>query len=102
MSSSFETVHADPFNCPGCGAHDFGLNKPKCPHCGHTSREWLVIERTRGKGVFASEEDRDAKGYFPRDTAEKMFGCDLSGTYFFSAEQSAAMRAHNEWRDDEP
>lgn len=26
----------DPFNCPQCGAHDFGLNRPTCPHCGFT------------------------------------------------------------------
>ena len=26
----------DPFNCPQCGAHDFGLNRPNCPHCGYT------------------------------------------------------------------
>jgi hypothetical protein len=26
---------ADPFNCPDCGAHDFGLNRPRCPHCGY-------------------------------------------------------------------
>ena len=25
----------DPFNCPKCGAHDWGLNAPHCPHCGY-------------------------------------------------------------------
>jgi ribosomal protein L37E len=29
-------THLDPFNCPECGAHDFGLNRPACPHCGFT------------------------------------------------------------------
>jgi hypothetical protein len=26
------------FNCGGCGAHDFGLNRPVCPHCGYDER----------------------------------------------------------------
>jgi len=25
----------DPFNCPNCGAHDFGLTTPTCSHCGY-------------------------------------------------------------------
>jgi hypothetical protein len=24
------------FNCPGCGAHDWGLHGSPCRHCGHT------------------------------------------------------------------
>ena len=34
---SDETAEVDPFNCPQCGAHDYGLNRPKCPHCGYTN-----------------------------------------------------------------
>jgi len=26
------------FNCAGCGAHDFGLNRPHCPHCGYEEK----------------------------------------------------------------
>lgn len=34
----------DPFNCPKCGAHDFGLNRPKCPHCGYDETPVEVME----------------------------------------------------------
>jgi len=28
-----EAGEVDPFNCPKCGAHDWGLNAQRCPHC---------------------------------------------------------------------
>jgi hypothetical protein len=62
-------------------------------------REWLVIEKTAGKGVFASEEQREAKGYIPRDVAEAICGRSMDGLQFFSREESAAMHAHPEWKD---
>jgi hypothetical protein len=65
-------------------------------------REWLVIESTRGRGVFATEEHRNARNYIPRDVAEELLGRDLGGTVFFTSDESAKMKAHPDWRDDEP
>lgn len=66
-------------------------------------REWLVIESSMKHGVFASDETRNRKGYIPRDEAEKLLGRDLgTRTVWFSREESAALRAHPEWRDNEP
>ncbi len=62
-------------------------------------REWLVIESSRSRAVFCHEE---AKGYIPRDVAEALLGRDLGGIVWFSREDSAAMRAHPEWRDEAP
>lgn len=55
MNRSDDENGGEPFNCPKCGAHDFGLNKPRCPHCGYTvptmSREMLV-QRLRGEALL--------------------------------------------------
>lgn len=65
-------------------------------------REWLVIENSMKNSVFASDENRQQKGYIPRDVAESLLGRDLGGTVWFSKDECAAMRAHKEWRDSEP
>lgn len=64
-------------------------------------REWLVIESSRKHAIFA---DFDAKkvGYIPRDEAEKLLSRQLGGMVWFTREESARMREHPEWRDDEP
>ena len=64
-------------------------------------REWLVIENSMKNAVFAPP-DADKKGYIPRDIAERILGRDLSGTQWFSREDSEAMHSHSEWRDTEP
>ena len=64
-------------------------------------REWLVIENSRARGVFARPEDH-AKGYIPRDAAEALLGRNLGATVWFTPEESAAMRRHPEWSDTEP
>jgi hypothetical protein len=67
-------------------------------------REWLVIESSRGRGVFASDEERDKKNYIPRDVAEGLLGRTLGGDRceWFTAEEGKLMRAHPEWRTSEP
>ena len=65
-------------------------------------REWFVIEDSRKYGVFATAEMQSPRGYIPRDTAERVLGRDLGGTVWFTAEESALMRASPEWRDAEP
>lgn len=59
-------------------------------------REWLVIEASTNKAVFSTPTP---PGYIPRDTAEALLGRDLGGTVWFTSEESAAMRAHPEWRN---
>lgn len=65
------------------------------------AREWLVIEDSRKRAVFAPPEAQ-RRGYIPRDVAEKLLGRSMSGTQWFSRDESAKMRAHPEWRDTEP
>lgn len=65
-------------------------------------REWLVIEDSRKKGVFATEEMQRPKGYIPRDVAEGLLGRDLGGTEWFTKEEGQLMRAHPEWSRDIP
>ena len=65
-------------------------------------REWLVIEDSRKNGVFAPEEAKAPKGYIPRDVAETLLGKDLSGTQWFTREESDLFRAHPEWRLNAP
>ena len=67
-------------------------------------REWLVVESTRGRGAFATDEERDRKAYIPRDAAEGLLGRDLGGErcQWFTAEEGRLMRAHPEWRDSLP
>ena len=66
------------------------------------TREWLVIESSMKHAVFASDKDRNRTSYIPRDAAEKLLGRDLGGTVWFTREESAAMREHSEWRNEEP
>jgi hypothetical protein len=65
-------------------------------------REWLVIEDSRKNAVFATTEMQHPKGYIPREAAEALLGRDLGGPCWFTAEDSARMRAHPEWRTSEP
>ena len=65
-------------------------------------REWLVIESSKKNAIFVSDEARSAKGYIPRDTAETLLGRDLSGTQWFTQDESKVMRAHREWKNNEP
>jgi hypothetical protein len=65
-------------------------------------REWLIIESSGKNAVFAPDELRDRKGYIPRDAAEKLLGRKLSGTVWFTKEESDKLHAHPEWRDSEP
>ena len=61
-------------------------------------REWLVIEDSMANAVFATEEQRNRKGYIPRDAAEALLGRSMAGTVWFTAEESAALHSHPEWR----
>lgn len=65
-------------------------------------REWLVIESAYQTTVFATPELRKPRGYIPRDAAEDLLGRDLGGMVWFTKEQSAKMRGHPEWTEDEP
>lgn len=65
-------------------------------------REWLVIEDSAKYMVFATDAQRNRKGYIPRDIAEKLLGREISGTTFFRRDEGEKMRAHPEWRDTEP
>ncbi|KKM81844.1 hypothetical protein LCGC14_1325640 [marine sediment metagenome] len=63
-------------------------------------REWYVIENSRNRTVFGTDE---IKGYIPRDVVENELGIShKEGCQWFTREQSEAMRAHLEWRTDEP
>ena len=64
-------------------------------------REWLVIESSWKNAVFAPP-GASSIGYIPRDIAERLLGRDLSGTQWFTREESAAMHASPEWRDTPP
>lgn len=65
-------------------------------------REWLVIEGSGKRAVFAGDEDRKPKGYIPRDVAEPLLGRSMGGVIWFTREESQRMRNHPEWRDTEP
>ena len=65
-------------------------------------REWLIIESSMKNAVFAADSDRLPKGYIPRDAAEKLLCRDLSGTQWFTREESERMRTHPEWTETEP
>lgn len=64
-------------------------------------REWLVIESAYSKCLFYND-DKEPKGYIPRDAAERLLGRDLGGMVWFTREESQRMREHPEWRDKEP
>jgi hypothetical protein len=65
-------------------------------------REWLVIENSWKYSVFASDEDKKLRGYIPRDSAEQLLDRSITGTVWFTREESDQMRSHPEWRDTEP
>lgn len=65
-------------------------------------REWLVIEDSRARSVFAPAEAQRPHGYIPRDVAERLLGRDLGGAVWFTREDGDAMRAHPEWRSEAP
>lgn len=60
-------------------------------------REYLVIESSRKNGVFASAEDQKPRGYIPREVAEKICGRSMTGTQWFTIEESEKMRNHPDW-----
>lgn len=61
-------------------------------------REWLVIEDSAKNMVFANEDQRNARGYIPRDVAEGLLGRSMDGIQWFTAAEGKLMRAHPEWR----
>jgi len=63
-------------------------------------REWLVIETSQAHSIFAA--NNEPAGYIPRDAAETLLGRPLSGTVWFTKDESAKMREHPEWRNTEP
>ena len=65
-------------------------------------REWLVIESSMKNAVFVPNDERERKGYIPRDVAEAICERDLSGQQWFTRDESEAMHAHSEWRDTSP
>lgn len=65
-------------------------------------REWLVIENSWSKSVFATDADKVPSGYIPRDAAEALLGRTMTGAVWFTREEGEKMRAHPEWRDSEP
>lgn len=64
-------------------------------------KEWLVIEDSRNHSIFRGP-DAGIRGYIPRAAAEALLDRDLGGVVWFTPADSAAMRGHPEWRDDEP
>ncbi len=65
-------------------------------------REWLVIDDSRKASVFAPPEAQLPKGFIPRDVAETILGRRMDGNQWFTAEESAMMKAHPEWRTELP
>jgi hypothetical protein len=65
-------------------------------------REWLVIENSWKNAVFAPDDADVPNGYIPREAAEQLLGRDLGGAVWFTREEGEKMRAHPEWRKDEP
>lgn len=65
-------------------------------------REWLVIENSSKNSVFASDDAKRPSGYIPRDVAERILGRDLGGFCWFTKGDGDKLRAHPEWRNDEP
>jgi hypothetical protein len=68
------------------------------------AREWLVIENSWSRSVFADDNSRKVNGYIPRDIAEPLLGRKIEDgrcTWFTRAE-GEKMRAHPSWRDTEP
>lgn len=63
-------------------------------------REWLVIEDSRKNSLFAPVPL--LTGYIPRDVAEILLGKRITGTVFFSKDESEKMRSAPEWRDTAP
>jgi len=63
-------------------------------------REWYVIENSRNRTVFSGPDE--IFGYIPRDVVENELGIPHRKCMWFTREQSKAMRAHPEWRTDEP
>lgn len=65
-------------------------------------REWLVIESAYARAVFRDDADSKPTGYIPRDAAEELLGRSMEGRVWFSRQESDLMRAHPEWRHEEP
>jgi hypothetical protein len=65
-------------------------------------REWLVIESSDKNAVVSPDTAKSPRGYIPRDAAEKLLSRDLTGTVWFTKDESEKMRQHPEWSDREP
>lgn len=70
-------------------------------------REWLVVEDSGAKMVFADDALRanPVMGYIPRDVVGGELGIRVEpdGRYtWFSRDDLDRMRAHHEWRTTEP
>lgn len=68
-------------------------------------REWLVIENSFKNAVFAPDDAKKPVGYIPRDVVEGELGITIERdgrVTWFSREDRDKMRAHREWRDEEP
>lgn len=64
-------------------------------------REWLVIESTMKRAVFAGP-DAEKVHYIPRDVAEKLLCRDLGGMVWFNREESELLASAPEWSDALP
>ena len=73
------TAAPDPFNCPKCGAHDWGMNAPHCPHCGYGSApsaieppedegDWnmrhVMLDNKTREVIVGFDTLADAKAYY--------------------------------------
>lgn len=102
---------ADPNFCKRCAYHGGRLNRAALSADAVLSqqgvvetpkREWLVIENSWSRSIFATEHDRQVSGYIPRDVAEHLLGRSMEGAQWFSKDDSDKLRAHPEWSDVEP
>jgi ribosomal protein L37E len=54
LSPPSANTASDPFNCPKCGAHDYGLNRPACPHCGYTDPNCTPEQQAKIEATYQS------------------------------------------------
>lgn len=64
-------------------------------------REYWVIEDSAKRMVFSTPEQQKPKGYIPRAIGEEIIGrkTKKDECVYFTKEQSAAMRAHPEFKE---
>lgn len=61
----------DPFNCPTCGAHDFGLTAPWCKHCMTEENARLREELAEVRNALAKSLEWKQQLDFQRERAEQ-------------------------------